>query len=95
MPTVAFAEVFMYTFIIVCSTVVHIYYFLRGANTTTIILCAGQLWYKIYSVAIALLMTIVLVLSKRIPPHSTTSVVGGICVIVLGGKWKITRLSLI
>lgn len=62
MPTAAFAELVMYTFVFVCSTVICAYYLARGANTTTVIPCAGRLWYKIYSVAVGCLMAVALVL---------------------------------
>lgn len=62
MPASAFAMVIFYLVIFACSSLTLLYYFIRGANTTTIIPCASMLWYKIYTIVISVMMVLVLIL---------------------------------
>lgn len=62
MPASAFAMVIFYLAVFSCSSLILLYYFVRGANTTTIIPCASMLWYKIYTMAMFFMMVLVLVL---------------------------------
>lgn len=62
MPASAFTMVIFYLVVFACSSLILLYYFIRGANTTTIIPCASMLWYKIYTIVISVMMVLVLVL---------------------------------
>lgn len=61
-PASAFALVIFYLVVFGCSSSILLYYFIRGANTTTIIPCASMLWYKIYTVLVSCMMVVVLIL---------------------------------
>ncbi|KAG6362300.1 hypothetical protein INS49_010530 [Diaporthe citri] len=62
MPASAFTMVIFYLVVFGCSSLILLYYFIRGANTTTIIPCASMLWYKIYTIVISVMMALVLIL---------------------------------
>lgn len=58
LPASAFSMVIFYLVIFGFSSLILLYYFIRGANTTTIIPCVSMLWYKIYTVFISFAMVL-------------------------------------
>ena len=52
-----------YLFFLSSTLVIYIFYFVRGRSTTTIIPCISSIWYKIYTVFLALATIILVVLA--------------------------------
>ena len=62
LPISAFAMAIFYLVVFGCSSLILLYYFIRGANTTTIIPCVSMLWYKIYTIVISFMIVLCLVM---------------------------------
>ncbi|KAI1109200.1 hypothetical protein F5Y14DRAFT_458477 [Nemania sp. NC0429] len=75
-------QIIFFVIVISVSLFLHIYYFYKGRTTSTIIPCISTTWYKIYSVAVAVLAVVLLVLSaietRKTPCGKYTKLPGSI-----------------
>jgi hypothetical protein len=70
MSATLFTQIILFLFLLLGTSLIFLYYFIRGESTTTIIPCLNSVWYKLYT-AVLLLGMLVLIIFGTIETRKT------------------------
>lgn len=71
LTTSSFLPGILYAFGLAATAMIYFYYYIWGNATSTLLPCASQIWYKVYTVVLMTFMAVV-ILTSAIETHKTT-----------------------